>query len=95
MEADEPHLQHWLESVEKESVMSNAIMGGRWRGCMVYFALGLVLPVSVASGLEPPTLGGKVGQMHRDFLLPKVGGGWGRLSDFREKKTVLIHFASW
>jgi hypothetical protein len=34
--------------------------------------------------------------MQQDFALPKLDGeGFGRLSDYRGKKVLLIHFASW
>ncbi len=42
-----------------------------------------------------PTIGTKQGQMYPDFLLPNLEGGFGRLSDHRGKKVLLIHFASW
>ena len=42
-----------------------------------------------------PTIGMKEGQMYPNFLLPNLEGGFGRLSDYRGKKVLLIHFASW
>ena len=42
-----------------------------------------------------PSVGTKVGQMHPDFLLPTLDGGWDRLSDHRGRKVLLVHFASW
>lgn len=44
---------------------------------------------------ETPSIGTQVGQMYPDFYLPKLDGGFGRLSDFRGQKVLLIHFASW
>lgn len=44
---------------------------------------------------SPPQIGTSVKQMYPDFFLPKLDGGYGRLSDFRGKKVLLIHFASW
>ncbi len=44
---------------------------------------------------DTPQIGTKVGQMYPDFLLPKLDGDLGRLSDYRGKKVLLIHFASW
>ena len=35
------------------------------------------------------------GQIHPDFVLPKLDGTFGRLSDYRGKPVVLINFASW
>lgn len=38
----------------------------------------------------------QVGQSHADFSLPDINSGqMRRLSDFRGKKVLLIHFASW
>ncbi len=36
-----------------------------------------------------------LGQRHPDFDLPNLAGELTRLSDYRGKKVVLIHFASW
>ncbi len=36
-----------------------------------------------------------LGQRHPDFELPILDGEIARLSDYRGKKVVLIHFASW
>lgn len=37
-----------------------------------------------------------VGQPHPDFILPNIKDGSAvRLSDFRGKKVLLVHFASW
>ncbi|MHC4548256.1 MAG: peroxiredoxin family protein [Planctomycetota bacterium] len=45
--------------------------------------------------LAAPEVGYGRGQMHPDFRLPTVDGGFGRLSDHRGRKVVLFHFASW
>ena len=37
----------------------------------------------------------EVGSLHPDFVLPTLDGGFGRLSDHRGKKVLLIQFASW
>ena len=44
---------------------------------------------------ETPRIGAKVGQMYPDFLLPRLDGDFGRLSDYRGEKVLLVHFASW
>ncbi len=44
---------------------------------------------------EPPPIGTKVGQMYPDFILPSLDGEPIQLSDYRGRKTLLIHFASW
>jgi hypothetical protein len=58
----------------------------------------LVMPVVLAATIpasatpyEP-----RVGQRHADFTLPNIATGKPvSLSDFRGKKVLLIHFASW
>ena len=37
----------------------------------------------------------EAGLPHPDFVLPALDGGFARLSDYRGKKVLLIHFASW
>lgn len=38
----------------------------------------------------------QVGQAHKDFILPSIDDGKPiQLSDFRGKKVLLMHFASW
>jgi hypothetical protein len=38
----------------------------------------------------------RVGKTHSDFVLPRIDNGEPiRLSQFRGKKVLLIHFASW
>lgn len=38
----------------------------------------------------------RVGQPHPDFLLPRIDNGQAvRLSQFRGKRVLLVHFASW
>ncbi len=44
---------------------------------------------------QQPTIGTAVGQAYPDFLLPTLEGKDVRLSDYRGKKVLLIHFASW
>lgn len=50
---------------------------------------------SVALGAGPPKLGTRVGEMYPDSILPTLDGKYGHLSDYRGKKVLLIHFASW
>ena len=61
----------------------------------VLIALGACLLVPTARTRANPAIGSRVGQMYPDFLLPKLDGGFGRLSDYRGTKVLLIHFASW
>jgi hypothetical protein len=44
---------------------------------------------------DPISKGLTVGKRFPDFLLPNVEGGFGRLSDYRGKKVLVINFASW
>ena len=53
------------------------------------------LSASESRGDAPLVVGTRAGQLHPDFLLPKLDGKFGRLSDYRGKKVLLIHFASW
>lgn len=57
-------------------------------------ALSMLAPSMLCAG-ETPTIGTEVGQMYPDFRLPKLDGTFGRLSDYRGRKVLLIHFASW
>ena len=42
-----------------------------------------------------PVVGTNIGEMYPDFYLPNLDGSFGRLSDYRGTKVLLIHFASW
>ena len=61
------------------------------------FGLGVLAMTvtSTASAGDAPNIGTGVGQMYPDFRLPKLDGTFGRLSDYRGKKVLLLHFASW
>ena len=54
----------------------------------------LIAP-GAAAAADRPELGMKKGQMHPDFILPTIDGKTLRLSDYRGKKVLLFHFASW
>jgi len=41
------------------------------------------------------TVGMEVGQRYPDILLPDLDGGFSKVSDYRGKKVLLVHFASW
>ena len=61
-------------------------------------ALFFVIPVLLAAAIPAPVAAypPKVGQRHPDFTLPDLATGRPvSLSDFRGKKVLLIHFASW
>jgi len=62
---------------------------------MVVSVMDVAASARPATGDDTVSVGTGVGQMYPDFLLPNIDGGWGRLSDARGKKTLLIHFASW
>ena len=60
--------------------------------CLRYSTLLLVLMSSVCQGQYRPM----IGSPHPDFVLPDIGNREAvALSNFRGKKVVLIHFASW
>ena len=64
----------------------------------ISFVLGLLmlgLGIDFVRADENPTNGRQVGQQYPDILLPDLDGGYGKLSDYRGKKVLLIHFASW
>jgi peroxiredoxin len=44
---------------------------------------------------DRPAIGTKTGEMYPDFVLPTLDGEAKRLSDFRGKRILLFHFASW
>ena len=64
-------------------------------------ALVLSLPALLAfssgevQAEDRPPIGVMKGEMYPDFLLPTLDGEIKRLSDFRGKKILLFHFASW
>jgi hypothetical protein len=59
-----------------------------------FLSVSLVLPVATPAGAAP--YDPRVGQRHPDFTLPNIATGKPiSLSDFRGKKILLIHFASW
>lgn len=57
--------------------------------------LALLASLAVSSFQGVPQEGLSKGQAFPDFLLPNVDGGFGRLSDYRGKKVLVINFASW
>jgi hypothetical protein len=58
------------------------------------YSLSLML---LGSGfLQADNYSPRVGQPHPDFLLPRIDNGQAvRLSQFRGKRVLLVHFASW
>ena len=59
--------------------------------------LSLFPAIPALAADELPIVGTKTGQWYPDFLLPKLDGGMGRLSDYlgQGRKILLFHFASW
>jgi hypothetical protein len=59
---------------------------------LLTFSVFLTAPVSALGGPYAP----KIGQRHPDITLADIATGQPvSLSDFRGKKVLLIHFASW
>ena len=68
----------------------------RWT--MIFLSLVLasvVLAPAEVQADDRPTIGTGEGQMYPDFVLPSLAGKDVRLSDYRGKKILLFHFASW
>lgn len=60
--------------------------------CILAMATCICGTVAQAQPAYRPT----VGEMHPDFELPNIeNGSRVKLSDYRGKKVLLIHFASW
>jgi len=55
----------------------------------------LVSPFAAEAQARLPEIGTSVGSMYPDFKLPTLDDGLKRLSDYRGKKVLLFHFASW
>lgn len=69
---------------------SNGLCRTVYRACAL-----LLLACCGLMASDAPPVGTGVGQMYPDFRLPKLDGSFGRLSDYRGNKVLLIHFASW
>ena len=68
----------------------------------VEMRLSRILPVTWAftflciSAVNAESYAPRVGQQHPEMTLPRIdGGGALSLSDYRGRKVLLIHFASW
>ena len=58
---------------------------------LLFAILAVNAPGAAAEPYRP-----EVGERHFDFTLPRIGDGQPvSLSDFRGRKVLLIHFASW
>jgi hypothetical protein len=63
--------------------------------CLIITLLVLLPPASTF-GASPGDYLAEIGRRHGDFTLPEIRTGKPiSLSDFRGKKVLLIHFASW
>ncbi len=65
-----------------------------WAALMPLCACLTLMPLSARADQEP-TIGTAVGEAYSDFVLPTLEGKDVRLSDYRGRKVLLIHFASW
>lgn len=60
------------------------------------FTVAFALLVANDSRAQVTSYSPIVGQPHGDFILPSIDDGTPlQLSDFRGKKVLLMHFASW
>lgn len=55
----------------------------------------LLVCLALPAVQEDTPMGLSKGKQFPDFLLPNVEGGFGRLSDYRGRKLLVINFASW
>lgn len=68
---------------------------------IAFLSQSTLLPIASAqsttsSAAKPAVYKPVVGQPHPDFVLPNIANGKPvKLSDFRGKKVLLVHFASW
>lgn len=64
--------------------------------CVSTKAQGFVKQVVQGDEIPAASYAPKVGEFHPDFLLPSIDRNEPvRLSDYRGKKVLLVHFASW
>ncbi len=66
--------------------------------CLAVTVMSTLCGVDAASAQRAnslPSVGKKVGDLYPDFLLPDLDGKFGRLSDYRGTKVLLVQFASW
>jgi hypothetical protein len=65
--------------------------------CVQRLVLSLSLLFTTAAvSLSGEDYSPRVGQPHPDFVLPRIDNGEAvRLSQFRGKRVLLVHFASW
>lgn len=72
------------------------MIGSRKLQCatLVLLSLCMAAPAPVRAD-ELPVVGVNAGEMYPDFLLPTLDGELHRFSEYRGKKILLFHFASW
>lgn len=68
---------------------------GILQAAVLMAALVIAFGVSVQDARGATEVGIKEGEMYPDFVLPTLDGKQSRLSDYRGKKILLFHFASW
>jgi hypothetical protein len=62
----------------------------------IFFAFAVITLLANESRAQTASYAPKVGQPHVDFILPSIDDGSPiQLSDYRGKKVLLMHFASW
>ncbi len=55
-----------------------------------------IITLGVQSRLAMGDYPSAIGEAHPDFVLPRIDNGEAvRLADFRGKRVLLVHFASW
>ena len=69
-----------------------------WLMILIFIATGVVSGCSSAERTEEPTfpIGANVGEVYPNYVFPSLEDGRPTaLSEFRGKKIILHHFASW
>jgi len=62
----------------------------------IFIATAAIFMIANESHSQVANYAPKVGQPHPDFILPSIDDGTPiQLSNFRGKKVLLMHFASW
>ncbi len=73
--------------------MYQATLGKTFRSAMMCC---LAFTAAIGFGEEPSGYAPQVGELHPDFVLPQLEDRQAvSLAQFRGKKVLLIHFASW
>lgn len=75
---------------------TGCLTGRRLGGWLLRLAASCVIVCVTLGGARGENYAPRVGELHADFTLPSIADGRPvSLRQFRGKKVLLIHFASW